>query len=197
MSASLIIVAYQKPVLLERYVSSIRRFEDLSRLELILVDVAPNGLPDVRCDQYIGLGKASYAEAVNAGLRAASHDYLIWGNEDIKVSGPFVEQLLVPVVEEHRMIAGPNQRADLGWPFVVGWLVAMHRIALEEIGYLDEQFPGTFEDTDYGARCYKAGYRIERVEGLPVRHISLGRLNQHLMDCQEMFLNKHGMGPKA
>ena len=59
MNVSLIIVAYQKPVLLERYVSSIRRFEDLSRLELILVDVAPNGAPRVQCDQYITLDKAS------------------------------------------------------------------------------------------------------------------------------------------
>lgn len=191
---SLITVAYRKPDLLRNYVSGIRKYEDLSDIEMILVDVAPEQESEIVCDSYISLDHANYSQAVNAGLKAANGDYIIWGNEDLRLSGPFIDKLLKPVRENPRTIAGPRRRVDYGWPFIIGWLLGMHKVALEEIGYLDEQFPGTFEDTDYGARAFKVGYEIEQVE-LPVQHISLGRLNKYLIPCRDIFLEKHGRGP--
>lgn len=188
-ATSLIATHYRRPELLAAYLQALGRYHE--NLEIIVVDIAP----EQPCKEAtVTLREANYSQAINAGLRLATREYVVWGNEDIEVHGPFIDRLLAPVAEDPHTIAGPNVGYQQGWRFAVGWLVGMHRCALDDIGYLDERFPGTFEDTDYGVRATQAGYRIVRTP-LPVKHISLSRLNAHLFTGLHLFLDKHGKGP--
>ncbi|MHC4546684.1 MAG: glycosyltransferase family 2 protein, partial [Planctomycetota bacterium] len=106
----------------------------------------------------------------------------------------FIDPLVQPLTEDPRLLVGVGATKQCGWKFIVGWLVAMHRDALQDIGFLDEDFPGTFEDVDYSVRAQKAGYKLYKFGRgvIPVAHLSLGRLNRHLHTGKRLLLEKHG-----
>lgn len=193
---SLIVSSYHRYDLLKAYVeTTLCHHPDL---ELVVVDVDPprDEVYPLLHDGHklILLPRANYAQAINAGLRKATRQYLVWGNEDIRVTGPWVDDLVQLLVDDPRRLVGVGASKQCGWEFIVGWLVAMHRDALRDIGYLDETFPGTFEDVDYSVRAAKAGYRLAKTGRgvLPVTHVSLGRLNAHLHEGKRLLLEKHG-----
>lgn len=186
---NLIIVAYRKPELLRAYLQGLEEHENV---DVILVDVAPEGGPPDFDLTYIPLEKANYSQAVNAGLSQSHSEYIVWGNEDLQVDGPFVDQLLAPIKEDPKTLTSRWVKQQLGKPFVVGCLVAMHRDALSDIGYLDERFPGTWEDVDYSWRAVKAGYRLVKAH-IPVQHMALGRLNTNMGACKRLFMEKWGL----
>lgn len=181
---SLISVCYKRHDLLDAYLSSIGKYEPREDMEIIVVDVdaEPNNRDKVNawCDTYLYTERAvCYSVAVNMGLNVAQGEYLVWGNEDIEVSGPFIDTLLGPIKENIKTITGRRLGRQDGHDYIAGWLVAMHRNALDDVGYLDNRFPGTFEDVEYCVRAQDNGYRLKQVV-IPVRHIALGRLNDYL-----------------
>jgi len=189
MDTTLVAVSYRKPDLLSDYIDKLNQHHP--ELETILIDVAPEKHGTYDVDTHISVAKANYSEAVNIGLRRATREYIIWGNEDILVKGPFVDKLLAPVVADKKTITGPGRSKQCGWPFIIGWLVGMHRDALDDIGYLDERYDGTFEDVDWSIRAVIAGYRLQRTP-VPVVHMHLGRLNQFLFDGKRKLVDKWG-----
>lgn len=127
--------------------------------------------------QYLPLREIRFPEnrgfpvACNEGLRLAAGYHLILLNNDVVVtSQTWVTELLAPVYADPRAIAGPTLFDRNPWtqlpdssfvPYLEGWCLGFHRKALEDIGYLDEEFsPGSFEDVDFSERAVKAGYRL-------------------------------------
>ena len=192
-----IIVAYQKPDLLRQYLADLARHESGQDMRVILVDVAGKNNRKPACAfpmQYHWLARANYSQAVNVALRDSAAEYIIWGNEDLRVNGCFIDEFLSHIRQDPKTLVGRVMGYQAGWRYMPAWLIGMHRQALTDIGYLDEQFPGTFEDVDYCIRATQAGYRLVR-SNVPVRHLSLGRLNRHLSTGIGLLRKKHGNGP--
>jgi GT2 family glycosyltransferase len=61
--------------------------------------------------------------------------------------------------------------------------------ALIDIGYLDENLPGCFEDVDYSWRAVKMGYRLVEVP-IPVAHVDYGRLDHRVNESHAIFRKK-------
>lgn len=193
----LITVAYQKPDLLQQYLDDLAEHEAYRDMRVIVVDVASKNRRAPNCafsQIYIPVHKANYSQAVNVGLRESAAEYIIWGNEDLRIHGPFVDAFLAPIKEDPKTLVGRVMGYQAGWRYMPAWLIGMHRNALEEIGYLDEDFPGTFEDVDYCVRATKAGYRLVKAN-VAVNHLALGRLNKYLHQGLGLLRKKHGNGP--
>lgn len=185
---SLITVGYQHPEWIEQYLSGLAQHEPLP--EVVCVDVSPTRPPSLpRGSHYIQLGQASYATAVNRGLRAARGNTLLWGNDDLEVDGPFLEAITTPIRENPKTLVGLIMRQQHSRDYVEGCLVAMPRQTLVDVGYLDETLPGCFEDVDYSWRAVQAGYRLVQV-AVPVTHVDYGRLDHRVGESHALFRRK-------
>ena len=120
-----------------------------------------------------------YATNVNAGLRAATGDYLIVSNNDIEFIQPdWLEHLLNPLKEGYDISSIRTTDAD-GWETEdiieenakFGSLWCMKRAVYETIGGLDESYgKGYFEDLDYQKRATDAGFRVAKNHAGIVEH---------------------------
>lgn len=118
-----------------------------------------------------------YTVNVNAGLRAATGDVLVVGNNDLVFENGWLAQLL-PLLDAGYDIATCwtsdqkdvriEERIEDNAKF--GSLFAMTRKAYEILGPLDEQFRGYFSDLDYRRRALDAGLKIGKNLSLVVEH---------------------------
>lgn len=191
MPASIVVVGYHHPAWLARYCRQLHAYEP--ELEIIIVDVDPIlPLEVLELGLYQATGPLSYAQAVNLGLRQATGDLLLWSNDDIMLHGRFLA-LLEPIIRNQKSLVGPVIRQQYHRDYLEGFLVAMDRDALRDIGYLDEQFPGCFEDVDYSWRATAAGYRLVEHPLLPLSHIDYGRLDHQVGESHRLFRAKWGV----
>lgn len=185
--------------LTDHLVAALRRHEP--QVEVIVVDDGKDattrrrepaaGVRNERCGD--GL-----TAAWNLGVRQASNDTIVLMNNDVEVSGPFVEKLQI---EATRGIAGPEpwQDDDFKRDSLKGWCLAFRRATWERLGGFDERFRLYFSDTDFCHRAVAAGIRLLPVD-VPLRH--LGHRTAHDAACcpdrravweadHRRFLEKH------
>lgn len=136
--------------------------------EWILIDNAsplsiqsclPNGfVPDVLLRYKFNRG---YACAVNDGLKIARGQYLFVLNSDIRVPENWSSPLIDLLNQQEIGVVGP---AYGGGPGICAAIWGMRAALKDEIGYLDEEYPLQYEDTDYFWRVKQAGYKLRNVE---------------------------------
>lgn len=124
-----------------------------------------------------GSEETSYASAVNDGLRRATGDVLIVGNNDLLFTRGWLEAILKPL-DKFDIIS--LKTSDQGWEIEdkvteddkFGALFAMKRKVYKKVGGFDaERFPDYFTDLDYHVRAKEAGFRIGKNHGHVVQHV--------------------------
>jgi len=158
--------------------------------ELILVD---NGSQPaypharVRFDRTVG-----YAEAMNAGLRAAKGAWLMPMNNDVICTGT----ISLPKHELAVYGAELNSNTQIG-TYIEGWVFLFHRSVWEALGPFDENFRVvTYEDVDYSYRARQSDLPLAKID-LPLRHAKhgfRGDTDQHAdirRENREYFMKKH------
>lgn len=132
-----------------------------------------------------------YTVNVNNGLRAATGDVIVVGNNDLTFRGNWLGQLL-DVLNKGYDIATcwtsdqdykQSDKIEAGAKF--GSLFAMRRKVYETLGGFDEQFKGYFSDLDYRRRALDAGFTSGKDLGLVVKHAAKATYRQTDPDDSE------------
>lgn len=120
---------------------------------------------------------APYTVNVNAGLRAATGDVIVVGNNDLAFPEQWLQRLLRPLDEGFDIATcwTSDQKDivltdDIEPNVKFGSLFAMKREVYDTIGGFDEQFEGYFADTDYRKRAMDAGFKIGRNNNMVIHH---------------------------
>ena len=183
-NCSLVVTVYRRYDLLTKYIEGLELYEP--GLEVIVIDIDPiQALVLPQNYTVVQIPKSSYSKSINTGIGYTTKEYIIWGNDDIEVNGQFVESMISPIMENRKTITGIVKRND----YIEGCLVCMHRQVLDDIGNLDERFPGCYEDVDFSRRAVNAGYRLVKVD-VPVRHIDLGQLDHEVGKSHALYKEK-------
>jgi len=158
------------------YIISILRNEP--NTEIILVDC--NSSPPYKPQPEYKLVKVpkplNIARCMNEGIKAASGDWLLFGNDDVVCSGRFadyVESLDPNTLYGRDVIKKRLKFKGIPWDWydtVYGWLTIMHRDLYTWLGELDESKPNGGEDIEYSLRATNRGIPI-RQAAVPFRHI--------------------------
>jgi hypothetical protein len=151
--------------------------EYLKRLagnEIAVVDIDPVSGYETQVEHTrVVVPKCSYAKAVNTGLRLLRSNVICFSNDDIIAEDACFTQRLEEFLCLHpTSIVGIKTESG----YAEGSFVAMNRRALSDIGFLDERFPGCYEDVDFSRRAVNAGYDLVEME-LGLRHVDLGQLD--------------------
>lgn len=147
---------------------------------------------------------APYTVNTNNGLRAATGDIIVIGNNDLVFPEKWLDALLKPLQEGYDLstVWTSDQehviedRIESGVKF--GSLFAMKRKVYETIGGFDETFKGYFADTDYRRRVLEAGFKIGRNNNALVHHKAKATykvLDKDDLEYQEariLYEGKHG-----
>jgi len=174
--------------------------------EVILVD--DGGIPDETdnygaefrhlLDNYIKLDTNSgYCKAVNAGLKEATGDVLIVGNNDITFLDGWLDAIMLPIQmgADISMIRVSDsdgweieQKMSEGDKF--GSLFAMTRKTYDTLGGFDEHnFRGYFSDLDYRKRAQDAGLSIVKNHAAVVGHLG-GKTYKTVRDKVDFIAGK-------
>lgn len=154
----------------EPMIESVRIHEPKARI--ILVDnKADVPYPREKGVEIRRLGtRVCMSTAMNQGAAGVRSDWLIFSNNDIICTAPFIQ-----------MVNGLNKGAIYGvdllnwWgrSWLDGWVMAIPRRIWEQVGLFDDNFLyAGFEDADYCFRVRQAGFGVEAVN-LPFIHTEL------------------------
>jgi len=151
-------------------IESVRRFEP--NADIILVDNAADvpyptdaGARILRLDKRVCM-----SEAMNRGAELTKADWILFANNDILCTAPFIE-----------MVGALNKKTMYGvdilnwWKrrWIDGWVMAISKQVWRRVGKFDRNFIyAGFEDADYCFRVEQAGYRVEE-SPLPFVHKEL------------------------
>ena len=170
-------------------IESIKKYTDLTDIEIIVVANGPNdGTREYvwqQGDPFIYLGFAEpigYTRACNEGIKIAKGDYIVLLNNDTELlpqsKNQWLDMLTFPFVDPKVGITGPMCEISrhINRYFAIFFCVMIPKRVLDDVGLLDEAFnPGFCEDNDWCARAEIKGYRVEQVPsvrpgGFPIWH---------------------------
>jgi FkbM family methyltransferase len=180
-------------------IESLIKYSTLADLEIIVV---ANGCTDGTADYLAALeavygktihainitDKLGYPKAVNAGIRAASGEYIVLLNNDTVLleqpTNQWLDMLVAPFTKSKSVgITGPVKFdwdcAGRTLQAMAFWLVMIPRSVFNKVGMLDEIFtPGMGEDGDFCIRATQAGYSMVSVPNDVTGHFDTGIVNQ-------------------
>lgn len=122
------------------------------------------------------LENGGYIAAINDGLKAATGDVLILGNNDLIFKKGWLEALLAPLSKGYDVSAvwTSDQAVELSDAVEeeakFGSLFAMTRKVYDTLGGFDPQFRDYFGDLDYRRRALDMGFKIGKNLNFVVRH---------------------------
>ena len=172
--------------LTERCIQSIRETSDV---ELIIID---NGSPigfeflmemgDVYVRNSTNLG---YVKAINQGIKLASSNYIVCGNNDFQMTPGWVKALKEPLDEiEYCGIVCPHvdgtPKRDTLWVehgTPGGWYM-IKKETIAKFGLLDERFFNVFADFDFCWRMGKLGKKVLSTPFITVTHYGEASLSK-------------------
>lgn len=126
--------------------------------ELLLVDNGSPYPPARSLPAAITLEEnQGYAGGVNAGLKEATCDILVIGNNDLVFPDKWTQEVEDYFQTNHALTFRLSNDHENDH-FTSCW--AISRQVYEELGPLDPTFPNAFADTDYERRVKQAGYDI-------------------------------------
>ncbi|MFO1091830.1 MAG: glycosyltransferase [Planctomycetaceae bacterium] len=121
--------------------------------------------------------------AWNRGLRAVTTSFAVLLNNDVTISGAWVDALVAPLREETVVLSGVELRRECAVPaavlervgrneFAAGWCWAFRAEDVHAIGGFDASLRFYFSDTDVQARLLQLETvaPIAIAKGLPLRH---------------------------
>lgn len=173
---SLIITAYRtpgKPDYASAFMRGVKQHEPDTEIILVNCNSSP---PYQRGEDYT-LVKVpepyNIGRMINAGLQAATGEWLIIANDDVTCNGKFAacvhaadtSALLCKKVVYKRLKRKGRKWAE--YPTAYGWLMLMHRTLYERLGAVDERVPW---DIEYSLRALDNGVKIDQVK-VPFKHI--------------------------
>jgi GT2 family glycosyltransferase len=200
---SVVIATRERPELLTAAVRSILAGEDLPA-EIVVADQSTPpraALPrsaDVEV-RHLPLATTGLSRARNAGIAAATHDVLVFTDDDVLVEPDWLARIVAALAaaRSRAVVTGAVRAGAVGGhvPSVTSRVepavfagrpfadplfpnnMALRRSAFDEIGLFDErlgagaEFPAA-EDNDFGYRLLEAGYEIVFVPGAVVHHLN-------------------------
>ena len=205
-SLAVIIPQYQHGNLTRKLVSQLREHE-APAVEILVVDdgsreeeyawVAVDHHPNVRLLREAHRGVTA---AWNCGWRATQAKTLVFLNNDVELTQPFLDELCEPLWSGREILSGVAGRWERAVPrdvrdrlpteyFLEGWCVAMRQADLQAVDGFDERMVLYWSDTDLQARlrCRRRPERRDQclgiVRDLGLRH--LGHQTAHDPDCVE------------
>jgi GT2 family glycosyltransferase len=203
---TIVIPTRDRPQLLCDAVQSILEGDRLPA-ELIVADQSRGSRPALPASEHVDvvrleLSSVGLSRARNAGIAAASHDVLVFTDDDVLVERDWLRRLVEALLaEQGRAAVTGTVRPVEAEGFVPSGTyrtrpetfsgrlfadplfsgnMAIRRKAFEEIGLFDERlgagsdFPGA-EDNDFGYRLLEAGYEIAFAPGPVVHHLGVRR----------------------
>lgn len=162
----------------------LRSIINTTELKDVEVIVVANGCTDGTQDYVRSLGgtfklidipeAVGFIRATNAGIKAASGEYIVLLNNDTEVlNGTWLHILSKPFSDKQVGMTGPYKDWRFFWSndvpifreeYMVFYCAMIKREVFDKIGYLDEDFGlGYEEDIDFAVRLKRAGYRIVQV----------------------------------
>jgi len=177
MKVSIVIPTYNHlEDLLRPCLESIKVNTDLSQVEVIVV---ANGCTDGTKAYVESLGDPfkliwiekpnGYTKSTNAGIVAATGEYLVLLNNDTEIYGPpnkWIDLLLEPFSDPKVGMTGPMLAhcPEADRDFLIGFCVCVKREMFDRFGILDEIFsPGYGEDTDLACKIVDGGFKLVQV----------------------------------
>lgn len=158
-----------------------------------------------------------FIKAANQGMRISDAPYVCILNNDTIPAPGWLEEL-IEFAETHKEMGllNPQSNRDMRIPFeeharnlaknsgkymemnqCFGYCMLIKREVIDRIGYLDEAFGmGSYDDTDYSMRAYKAGYLCANVHSSYVHHVynasfkALGGQNRIVSRCEVIYFTK-------
>lgn len=195
---SVIIPGYNKSDLSGTVLQDVLRTADLpkSDYELIFVDDGSyDNTPEV-VQQYPGVQYIRHPEnkgvspAWNTGIKAATGDFCIILNNDIRIADEHWMSKFVNALQHKKSIVG-TELVDFNaasafngknQPYLNGWAYAFPRRIFSELGLFEEAFaPASFEDVEYCTRATAAGYKLDTID-LRIQHSYSKTVNEFLRD---------------
>jgi GT2 family glycosyltransferase len=205
--ATIIVPQHNRPELTIACVQSLRAHERAD-WPVIVVD-------DGSCGDALNRTRAALSDAVilsqphrgvtaawNLGVRSVSTPFVVLLNNDVVATGPWVRQLLRPLLREEALLSGielreeravsPRVLSALGLrQFLAGWCFAFSARVFDAVGGFDERLRLYFSDTDFQARvirdCGQENNRLIFQTGLPLRHAA-HRSTRDLSDRHAIWL---------
>jgi glycosyltransferase involved in cell wall biosynthesis len=167
-----------------KHIAMTRKCIDLARkntkiqFETVIVETGSDYFKDDADIHIYEKERSCVTKSTNRGLKVASGEYITFLTNDVFVSEGWIESLLACFKERGDCGASTlastqfNHQAENKIEEGNWYSVAMSpKKIYEEIGYMDEGFPGVFDDTDWILRLYKAGYKMYRNHACVVEHL--------------------------
>ncbi|MFN0196413.1 MAG: glycosyltransferase family 2 protein [Planctomycetaceae bacterium] len=133
--------------------------------------------------------------AWNLGWPAVTTPWVIFLNNDVVSHGPWVEQLVQPLIDGEAHMTGVNIRQERFLPheilerltmqrFIEGWCFAMSKMALQVLNGFDAELLTYWSDTDLQVRLMlgrSSSCSLLTIPDLPLEH--LGHATAHDPHC--------------
>lgn len=122
----------------------------------------------------------------NQGIRHLLNDkdikyFIVINNDVLFKSNKWVDSIIDSVRNNKYILAGPqyvtvNSVAEVDGQmvnYIGGWCMGFHRDIIADVGYFNDDFyPAFYEDVEFSFRATSNGYRLHRLNDIPVEHIS-------------------------
>jgi len=113
--------------------------------------------------QLMRLERCGVTAAWNAGANATTSEFLVFLNNDVATTGPWLVELIAPLRSEGTVICGVERRMEQALPeailrrlptreFAAGWCFAVRRDDFDAVGGFEPSLRLYFSDTDLQAR---------------------------------------------
>ena len=141
------------------YIVSILRYEPGTEIILVDCNSSPPYLPQPEYKLVKVPPPLNIARCMNAGIQAATGDWLMFGNDDVLCQGRFadyVESLDPGTLYGRDVIKKRIKVKGIPWDWydtVHGWLTIMHRDLYTHLGALDECKASGGDDIEYSMRA--------------------------------------------
>lgn len=195
MSTDIIIPAYNQVGHTKRCLSSVREYSTDYRVifidngsDLAELDETVNELRNMPHTLVRNTRNLGFVKAINQGICLSTAPYIVFLNNDTKVTKNWLEKLQYPLEQELEIGAtGPVTTTPHCWQgreevkpgyrvlpksAMIAFFCAMLRSeVVEKVGLLDESFgAGLADDDDYCHRIKKAGYTLALAQDLVITH---------------------------